>query len=619
MLGGVEKAAEETTSERSSEIDVQILDWTITALGDDDSLKSFFEAIPGFFKSKLVDHQRCFPEELVVKFRDALRGFLRRTLSSDSVNDSEKVRRLDISLSALSQISDDRSLARDILSGLYDDVPRTVETGQTLVRWFTKNDQDIPGEVQDIIADIVLIVRAQNDSCITLAARLYGVPERDLALRGDNLSLATLIRISRQYLRSDYFRWGVLDALSKLDMGNTLPRLQHDFCTLWNELVQEATNKGRLSNPVLILRKIRHLYIALHQGTDAAPIAFSASTDDWDAILFPPSSYPFCNPAGHRPHSTAHVSVPLPTPPGNTPDALFHPTTDGGNTASRQAEQVNNTIEPPSSPDPTTISEIRATSHGPDTAPPTNPVYSNSRPTGASPTVVVAAVPQDITSTATLSRPLEGSEQQDSDIAATAGPGTAASTHAPTPAVPPVPASVPNTPSEPYDAGVASVSNSPHFAPPSIRSSIPASRPTFGPTPPRLRPRGLVNTKNICFANVVLQLLVNSPPFWNVFSELGYLKEQRRAGVPETGGGATPLVDATARFLKEFLVEEESPSRQQQSQPDTGGTSRADEDKKDDNVVDSFEPTYVYNAMKEKRQLKPLLVRSRAHVAASCY
>jgi hypothetical protein len=78
-------------------------------------------------------------------------------------------------------------------------------------------------------------------------------------------------------------------------------------------------------------------------------------------------------------------------------------------------------------------------------------------------------------------------------------------------------------------------------------------------------------------------------------------------------------VDATARFFKEFIVEEESPSTQQQSQPAAARTSRADEEKKDDHVVDSFEPTYLYDAMREKRQLIPLLVRSRAHVAASCY
>jgi hypothetical protein len=615
MLGGVEEAAEEMASKRSSEIDLQILDWTISALGNDDSLKNFFETIPGFFESKLVDHPRRFPRELVEKFIGAMRGFLRSTWSSNSVDDSEKLRRLDISLSAINQFSDDRSLVYDILSGPGHPVPRTVETGQALARWFAKNDQDIPVEVQAIITGILLDVE-RNDNRVVLAAQVYGLPEHDIALRGDDLSLATLIHVTRQYLRSDYPYPELLETLSELDIGNTLPRLQHDFCTFWNELVQEARNKERYDR-VRILRLIRHLYIALHQGTDAAPTAFSASTAWNDPILNYSSSYPFCNLASHRQDSTAHLSLPLPTPPGNSPDALSHPTTDGGNTASRQDKRVNNVMEPAPS---TTTSEIRATSHGPDIAPPTNPVYSSSHSTSASPTAVAAPAPQDITSTTTLSRPLEGSEQQDSDIVATgAEPGTTASIHAPTPTVAPVPTSLPNTPSESYDAGVASVSNSSHFAPPSIRSSIPASRPTGSPTLPRLRPRGLVNTENICFANAVLRLLVNSPPFWNLFREMGHLKEQRGAGIPETGGSATPLVDATVRFLKEFLVEEESPSTQQRSQPAAGGTSRADEDKKADNVVDSFEPTYMYDAMKEKRQLKPLLVRSPAHVAASCY
>jgi hypothetical protein len=42
IVVGVEKAAEETASERSSEIDVRIFDWTVSALGDDDSLENFF-------------------------------------------------------------------------------------------------------------------------------------------------------------------------------------------------------------------------------------------------------------------------------------------------------------------------------------------------------------------------------------------------------------------------------------------------------------------------------------------------------------------------------------------------------------------------------------------------
>jgi hypothetical protein len=232
----------------------------------------------------------------------------------------------------------------------------------------------------------------------------------------------------------------------------------------------------------------------------------------------------------------------------------------------------------------------------------------------------VEAAPQDISSTATLSHP-EGGGQNDSDIVVpSAEPGTGhilstASTHAPTPTLTPIPTSLPNTPSESYHPGVAYISDP---SPSSVSSSIPAPHPTDSAMLPRLRARGLVNTRNTCFANAILQLLLNSPPFWNLFKEFGDPKGQRGAGVPETGGGATPLVDAMVRFFKEFMVEE-SASTQLHSQPATGRSSRAaDEEKKDNNVADSFEPRYLYDAMMEKRQLRPLLVRSRAHVAGPC-
>jgi hypothetical protein len=275
-----------------------------------------------------------------------------------------------------------------------------------------------------------------------------------------------------------------LEELCELDIRNTLPGLQHGFCTVWNGIVQETRKRPSIT-AVQLLKTIRHLYITLHQGTDAAPTAFSASTDRDSGMLWRPSSYPLCNLASHRPHSIA--------------------------------------------------------SHQP------------------SPTDSHVTLPTN------------------------------------------------------------SVSDPSHFAPPPIGSSVPASRPTGCPTLPRLRARGLVNTNNICFANAVLQLLVNLPPFWNLFRELGDQMGQRRPGVPEAGGSATPLVDATVGFVKEFMVEDNSPSREQQPQPATGGTSRADKEKKDENAVDPLNPTYMYDAMKEKRQLKPLLVRSRAYVPVFSY
>ena len=83
------------------------------------------------------------------------------------------------------------------------------------------------------------------------------------------------------------------------------------------------------------------------------------------------------------------------------------------------------------------------------------------------------------------------------------------------------------------------------------------------------------------------------------------MKEQRVARGPETGGGATPLVDATVKFFEEITIKEPPPA-QQQLQQTPGRKPREDEEAK---KVDSFEPIYMYDAMKEKRQLKLLLVR----------
>jgi hypothetical protein len=76
----------------------------------------------------------------------------------------------------------------------------------------------------------------------------------------------------------------------------------------------------------------------------------------------------------------------------------------------------------------------------------------------------------------------------------------------------------------------------------------------------------------------------------------------------ETGSEATPLLDAMMRFLEEFVFKEEPPPSHQEF---AGGKMREDEDAmKGHNAVNSFEPMYVYDAMKEKGWLKHLLVRS---------
>ncbi|KAH9989146.1 hypothetical protein BJV77DRAFT_699077 [Russula vinacea] len=125
MSGGVEKAAEEMVSERSSEIDIRIFDWTIRVLGDDDSLEKFFEALPGLSSSKLVNHfEGDFPSAILERFWSALKSFMDRTLSSNSVVESVKTRRIIICRDIVSSTLGSRC---DTLSDLFNQAPASDE------------------------------------------------------------------------------------------------------------------------------------------------------------------------------------------------------------------------------------------------------------------------------------------------------------------------------------------------------------------------------------------------------------------------------------------------------------------------------------------------------------
>ncbi|TDL27323.1 cysteine proteinase [Rickenella mellea] len=99
-----------------------------------------------------------------------------------------------------------------------------------------------------------------------------------------------------------------------------------------------------------------------------------------------------------------------------------------------------------------------------------------------------------------------------------------------------------------------------------------------------IRPRGLVNTGNICFANAVLQVLVYCSPFYRLFSDLEkYLTSQ--TGADPSTPRSIPLVEAYVEFLKEFKPK---------------GRSKSRDNSDEDDGLDSFIPTYMYDAMKEK-------------------
>jgi hypothetical protein len=354
MSGGVERIVEEAVSKQSSEIDIRILEWTISALGDDDSLEKFLEAIPGFFSSRLAkDLEREFPLPLLISFWSTLDGFIGRTLSSNSVSESVKSHRVNICRDIMSVIpcSDENMLGN--LYSHFDQAPVSIERLQAMARWFSQKRHYVFETAQLRAANNLVRMQERDSRWIALVSDMYGLSERDLqrhiALDGENVLLATLIDASRRAIHSHELE--LMVALTQFDIRHTLPGLRHDFCTLWNELVREARGGRRPIIFIRILRLIRHLYIDLHQGTESAPTAFSASTDSVDSILAWPLSYPSCNIARHRPDSTPSVLV---TRPRDTPDdssRLSLRPTLAGSTVSRQESSI--IAGPPSPSDPT--------------------------------------------------------------------------------------------------------------------------------------------------------------------------------------------------------------------------------------------------------------------------
>ena len=622
IVPGKRRQARKMASEPSSEIDTLILERILLTLDEDPALKTFFDSIPGFCNSKYCTLP--LSSRVQTKFRRVLDGFLNRTFSSNLVSESSRVSRLITCLDAAYAAFPPYEVSKvldDIFTGYWDEALQSVEIGHALRVWGHRGDHDL--KVQQIVVRIIGRARQRDDRWIMLVKEELGVPDdlvRDSAAHGDSALFFILIHVSRQANRASSWTPGVLSSLSKFDIRNTLPAVQHDFCTVWNEVSREARNQINQgssstlsSTPVKILRDIRHIYIALHQGTDAVPTAFTPSTGSFDSILERPSSYPLCNIAGHHPDSTTHPisisSAAAPSQPGDPPDAPPHQPAPGG---LRLAEETNIITGLPSPPDPSTTSEIGETVQVPTA---TFPVHSGSPSLDKSLQGGVATAHPDTTLVAELSHPLESSEQQ--------GPHTLTDISRLLHAVPaPAPVSASPTPvlyqsSGTYEAGPAFISKS--SLPASGAISAPDSHVPLLPDPEpvsllsRMKPEGPSdNTGSMSLASTVLQSLAYCPPFRDLFRDLPVGRCERG----ETGGGATPLIDATVRFLDEFAFKEKSSVTHQTAR----GKVRDDEDgKREYDGVHSFLSTDVYDALKEKRQFTIVRVRSCTHVVAFCY
>jgi hypothetical protein len=640
-----QSAAEEAASKPSSEIDSLILERILLTLDEDHASESFFDAIPGFCKSRLC--VLPLSSSVRTKLRQALDGFLNRTFSSNLVSESAQVSRLITCLDAAHAALEPNAvlgILDNIFNGHWDKAPQSVEIGHALRLWGHRRDHELI--VQQIIAHIIARVRERDDRWTTLVTEEFDVPDdvlRDSYAHGDSVLLFILIHISRESIRVGSWNFGILSSLSKFNIRNALPGIQHEFCSLWNEIAQKAGDQGPLSTSARILRDIRHLYIALHRDTDFAPTAFSASTGGLNSILERPLMYPQCDIPSHLPDSTTRVPVALVSDavPPSTPLGVSSGTSPHQSRLRRAscpclrpAEEAKIITGLPSPPYPSTTSEIGETSDLPTA---TFLGHSSSPSADGFSQDGVATAQRDTASAAKLSDPVESNNQQGPATPYVASPADVGGILSTVPASAPV--EISTTPvldksSGTYEASSALISKSsltassgglsapesPESPPPpnvtplptpeplSLVSGMSLEAPSDDATPLYAHSRKLDDNENMYLASAVLQSLVYCPPFRELFRDL----DHREGG--ETGGGVSPLVDATVRFLDEFAYKEKSLTHQA-----TRGKVKEDEDVKNEGEgVHSFLSTDVYDALKQKRQFIIMRVRSCAHVAL-CY
>ncbi len=323
LVRGIAKAIKQTALDLPSQIDTRAFMWTLGRLDEDQELERFFSGLPGFRSSKVVgDPLPLLNDNQRKRLSEAWIALFNHTFSSDSLPESVK---------------NWREL-------------QTTKFGHTARGWGNSENKGISSVTQAIVTSIIAKVQQHDDPWFSLASNELGVAEsvlRYYAAHGDSLSLAILLHVTRRHFSLfkeqfwPFVSFGkVLEAASKFSVRDTLPELQHEFCTLWNEIVLKAQNDNDWGMAYDILGKIRNVYITLHQDTNSAPTLFSLSTGDHDAVLNFPSSYPVCSVPGHThdnsasptfsrtvlPNDSAPVTPSFPTPhvPSSSVPAPVH-------------------------------------------------------------------------------------------------------------------------------------------------------------------------------------------------------------------------------------------------------------------------------------------------------
>ena len=321
-----------------TDIDVRGLSWTFNSLEEDNELEEFLAGIPGFLSS----HEVANPSHVLKEVIDRVPAmaysvylFIERTFSSGLVSEAIQTRRKNVYMRALDLVTPLLPVTfYQALHSWESDHNPAVNIFGSLDFWLLAeahshdDDPDVAISAQCMAAAIATSLQERDQRWFNLIMRQLDISDDVLQTyleHGDSVLLANLIHIVERLaptphnnndedgahnhtLNLDGLIRHTLRIARNFEVAGTLPELRDRFCALWNRIALvahdcEFVSEVERRHARTILRVIRTVYIALHDGTDSGPTAFSSSTQSLDPILWNESSYPICLTLDHH-HSS---------------------------------------------------------------------------------------------------------------------------------------------------------------------------------------------------------------------------------------------------------------------------------------------------------------------------
>jgi hypothetical protein len=335
---GFTRDTEDIAFRLPSDIDVRGLAWTFNSLEEDNELEEFLAGIPGFLSS----HEVANPTNVLKQVIDCVPAvaytvylFIERTFSSGLVSEAIQARRKSVYMRALDLLTPLLPITfYQALHGWDSDHNPAMHIFGSLDFWLLAeahshdDDPDVAISAQCMAAAIATSVQDRDERWFqNIIMRQLDVPEDVLhtyLAHGDSVLLANLIHIVERLAPPHHAPLSLslnlnglirhtLRIVRHFDVAGTLPELRDRFCALWNRIAsvahdQECSSEVERRYARTILRVVRTVYIALHDGTDSHPTAFSSSTQSLDPILWDESSYPTCTTLAHHHHHHHHSS-----------------------------------------------------------------------------------------------------------------------------------------------------------------------------------------------------------------------------------------------------------------------------------------------------------------------